>query len=473
MRRPILLFLTVSLITCGFLKMSDAGASLLSMSGQPVLDIHTEPQPGSGAGTVEDGLKQEGQHGKVQKYQYKYTTMPGYFLQADHDTKPAGFDFMANNFGLVDRKYDSDESLPDNGADMTTWQRFEHHITSLNRAVRDEDKRLRRRHGDDDDDEEETQTRYILFFLGRHGNGYHNIAERYYGSLAWDCHFSALDGDPDGVMIWSDAHLSKEGIRQARELNSFWTQQVAKQKMSLPQTWYVSPLDRAMETAQVTFEGLLKGEESQGDKLHAVVMERLREGTGIHTCDRRSDVSYIREHYPSYDATFDPLLTEHDEFWDPDHRETEDALTLRLNRLVDSIMQVDSHERVSITAHSGTIGALLRVMGHRKFPLGTGGVIPVFVKVERTTTLDDDDSSSNPHQTKRHGGSAEGKNHVEPVLNFPDPDAGEDDPNDRSKWPTIPSCPADMDLATVGFQRWNMTLDEFLRGVEDGSVQVD
>lgn len=38
---------------------------------------------------------------------------------------------------------------------------------------------------------------------------------------------------------------------------------------------------------------------------------------------------------------------------------------------------------VSLTAHSGAISSVLNVTGHREFPLKTGAMIPVFLRVER------------------------------------------------------------------------------------------
>merc|ERR1711939_168036 len=444
---------TVSLIVCGLLKASDAGATLLSMNGQKVLDIHTDPDPGA-AETPEQTSD------KPKRYGYKYTTLRGYFLQDDPQTKAQTFDFMKTNFGLVQRPYDSDESLPNKGRGMTPWQRFENHVTSLNHAAK------QKRHGS----EQGSHVRYKLLFLGRHGNGYHNIAERYYGNEAWDCHFSALDGDPDDIMVWSDAHLSKEGRRQAAEVNDFWKAQIKEEKMSLPQAYVVSPLDRALQTAEITFQGLV-------DKFQPTVMERLREGTGIHTCDRRSTVSYVRGRYPEYITTKDPLLTETDEFWDADLREPDDALTARLGKLFDQLMQSGEFreaETISFTSHSGAIGAILRVLGHRPFSLGTGSVIPVLVKMERV------------EPEKRHGGQAEGGKHAE-VDDDADDDVAQDEAKEdedgdtlaetmsvaKSKWGRIPACPADMDLQTVGQKRWGMGLKEFLTGVEDGTVQLE
>ncbi|KIX00627.1 uncharacterized protein Z518_09692 [Rhinocladiella mackenziei CBS 650.93] len=430
--------------------MSDVGASL-GLAGQKVLDVHTDPDPGAG------GNQQEEE--KLKKYIFKYTTLEGYFLQDDPNTKAQDFEFMKTNFGLIQRPYDSDKKLPDHGQGMTSWQRFENHITSLNNAAK------KRRHVSG----RSSTTQHKLLFLGRHGNGYHNIAERYYGNQAWNCHYSALDGDPDGVMTWADAHLSEEGRRQAKEVNAFWKTQIEEQKMNLPQAYYVSPLDRAMETAEITFKGLIPSPGFQ-----PTVMERLREGSGIHTCDRRSPVSYIRRRYPSYITTRDPLLTETDEFWNAVHREPDKALKARMRKFLDTLMRSEENERISFTSHSGAIGAMLKVLGHRQFSLGTGSVIPVLVRVDKIDVIDD-------KRVKRHGGKVEGGKHAQ--LDSAAAAAADDDDNednevedhedDQSKWPTIPSCPADMDLENIGRQRWGMGLDKYLEGVEDGTLKLE
>lgn len=405
------------------------------MSGQRVLDIHTDPDLDAGG---EGGTQHTAGQGLHQKY--RYTTLGGYFLQDEQATNPTGFDFTKTNFGLIDRAYDSDRSLPNNGQDSTGWERFEHHVSQLNEQAKDAS------HGSSPT----SQVCYRLLFLGRHGNGYHNVAERYYGPEAWDCHYSALDGDQEGIMTWADAHLTKEGIRQAKDANTFWKRQIKEQRISLPQSYYVSPLDRAMETANVTFGDL----ETSGQGFRPTVMERAREGTGIHTCDRRSTVTYIKSRFPNFVTTADPLLTETDEFWDPDLRETDEALSIRQGKLLDSIFVKDSNERISVTAHSGAISMLLRAIGHRKFALATGAVIPVLVKAEPV--------SEQP--SRRHGDE-------------PDTVTGgnglEDERGDRSKWQPIPACPAHLNLDTIGQERWDMGLREFLSGVENGTVQIE
>ena len=70
------------------------------------------------------------------------------------------------NFGLIPRAYPSDETLQDVES-KTPWQRFEHYVKTLNGNA-------------------EEGTEYKVLYLGRHGQGYHNVAESRYGTKLWD-----------------------------------------------------------------------------------------------------------------------------------------------------------------------------------------------------------------------------------------------------------------------------------------------
>lgn len=70
------------------------------------------------------------------------------------------------NFGLINRAYDTDAEY-DPGHEKTQWQRFEHKVFRLNR-------------------ESGRNVQYKVLYMGRHGEGYHNVAEAYYGTPAWD-----------------------------------------------------------------------------------------------------------------------------------------------------------------------------------------------------------------------------------------------------------------------------------------------
>lgn len=163
-------------------------------------------------------------------------------------------------------------------------------------------------------------------------------------------------------------------------VSAFWSTQLSLQKVSLPQSYYASPLDRALHTAQLTFSALPTPPEHP---FEPTVKELLREVNGIHTCDRRSSRTYIAEHYPNY--TIETGFAEEDLLWVPDLRESDSALTARLGELLEDIFSHDESIFISMTSHGGAIAAILRVVGHRPFSLRTGAVVPVLVKVEKVS----------------------------------------------------------------------------------------
>lgn len=79
---------------------------------------------------------------------------------------------VSTNFGLIPRSYDTDGDLgvSDTDKDTTQWQRFHHHLNRLNEDCR----------------RDTPNVSYRLVFLGRHGQGYHNVAEDKYGTEEWD-----------------------------------------------------------------------------------------------------------------------------------------------------------------------------------------------------------------------------------------------------------------------------------------------
>ncbi|KAJ5753928.1 uncharacterized protein N7511_008081 [Penicillium nucicola] len=332
---------------------------------------------------------------------YSYTTVPGYFLQDDPSTDPATFDYAKADFGLIAKSYDTEKESENTPSSQ--WQSFAEHIKTLNANP---------------------HQKYKVLFLGRHGEGVHNVAETRYGTKAWDEHWSLLDGDEHGS--WVDARLTEKGIDQAKTAHAAWTEQI-KKGVPAPQTYYVSPLNRCLATAQVTFAGLpipgtepfkpivkevghllpcysviLRAFHSTNPCLwmvycicyamlcYAITLQQyltltqlLRETMGQHTCDKRSPATSIKSEYPEY--SLETGFTETDELWDAKTRESDEDRDARLRRFLDDVFDSDDNIFVSMTAHSGAISSILQVVGHRRFPLATGGVIPVVVAAEKET----------------------------------------------------------------------------------------
>lgn len=189
---------------------------------------------------------------------------------------------MSKDFGLLEKEYEEGGTALDYSREMDTgtqWQRFEREVIRLQKEAK-------------------KGTVYKVLYLGRHGQGVHNVAEKKYGTAEWDVsdpeikekptHFNccnlqatcllnfpkkfhplqatSIDSmlpqrywaaqEGDASSRWVDPHLTATGIEQAHAVHAFWKHQLAVAKTPPPQTYYCSPLYRCLETANLTFTGL-------------------------------------------------------------------------------------------------------------------------------------------------------------------------------------------------------------------------
>lgn len=72
------------------------------------------------------------------------------------------------NFGLIDREYPTDKHFDPKG-EKSQWQRFEAWLSYLNSGCH-----------------KDGSVTYKILFMGRHGEGWHNAAESFYGTPAWN-----------------------------------------------------------------------------------------------------------------------------------------------------------------------------------------------------------------------------------------------------------------------------------------------
>lgn len=181
-------------------------------------------------------------------------------------------------------------------------------------------------------------------------------------------------------MTWADAKLTDRGIKQAETLRDFWRQSMALSNIVAPEQYFVSPLARCLETARLTFADLPLPKDHP---FKPIVTETLREIHGIHTCDRRSPRFWIESAYPNYEI--EASLTEGDELWDLDVRETLEAATERAEIFLEHLFQDSDAVYVSVTTHSGFIRALNAAVGHPDVWVGSSAVVPLLVRGERVT----------------------------------------------------------------------------------------
>jgi broad specificity phosphatase PhoE len=302
----------------------------------------------------------------------EFSTITGYFLQDLNTTNSTTFDYVrfitaalnqayiskiATNFGLINQTYPGIPTCDRNGKPLSQWQQFALELHRLNK-------------------ESAKNVQYKLLFLGRHGEGYHNAAETFYGTPAWNCYWAELNGN--STNSWEDAAIDPLGVAQAQAAHSLWARLIEQQGIETPDTYFTSPLTRCLQTSNITFSGLNL---PRHKPFIPTVKEYLREGISIHTCDRRSNKTYIEQNYPTY--KIESNFVEYDYLWNGVTSETSDAQNLRSFAVLESIFSTPQIGSVlSITSHSGEIASILSVVGHIAFPLNTGAVIPALVKVE-------------------------------------------------------------------------------------------
>ncbi|KAI6034576.1 histidine phosphatase superfamily [Pisolithus microcarpus] len=271
--------------------------------------------------------------------QRSYETVVEYFAQDNPGPVTPGSDFheLLPRFGLID---DSPER----------WSKLMASIQQLNADA-------------------PSHVQYKLFFLGRHGEGYHNFAWEKYGAkvrqcrILCACYWSKLNGD--GELTWGpDPELTLVGEGQADEAHLAWKTEF-QCGLPFPEKLYCSPLTRAIRTNQRSFKGL------NPDGRNTTIVENIREEFGIHTCDKRRTRTYIHETFPEY--LIEAGFTEEDELWTPDVRETWEDVDVRVKTVLDMIFENDKEQCNDLFSRSGC----------RIWFIGALGVIPIVIKATK------------------------------------------------------------------------------------------
>jgi len=275
-----------------------------------------------------------------------YSALNEFFIQDNPASVPTIIGALPPRFGLID---DSKER----------WATFQRKIDELKGNAGE-------------------GVQYKVVFLGRHGQGYHNVAEAKYGTETWDAYWSTLNGDDE--LTWGpDPLLTPLGQSQATEARDAWISELPY-GVPLPEQFFSSPLKRALDTWALTFTVEGKDEVLPEQKRRVTILENCREEYGIHTCDLRSPLSALQTIYPSPTYTFEPDFAEEDPVWRKDERETKAHIALRARAVLDAIFHDPDTTVVSITAHGGFINGFLVAIGRSSYSLPTGGILPVVVK---------------------------------------------------------------------------------------------
>lgn len=274
---------------------------------------------------------------------WTFEIVPNYFKQSLEETDETKFNYFEQHFGI-----------------LKPWSEIISDLHALN-------------------DQSDENTVYKVFLLGRHGQGFHNLANLKYGEKAWNHHWLHLTGD--GEIVWApDPELTELGQAQAID-NNYQLKIELSEGLSLPSKWYSSPFRRSIDTLIGSWEGLV-----DFDKVKPLIKEDFRETLGVHLCDKRSPRSVIEEKYSSFGFVIEDGFEEKDIYFKDDYREKVWEQALRQNKGFQYIFNNSDRlddQLISITSHSGSIRTQLMVLNHRPFAIGTGGMIPVFVKATK------------------------------------------------------------------------------------------
>jgi broad specificity phosphatase PhoE len=177
----------------------------------------------------------------------------------------------------------------------------------------------------------------------RHGEGFHNVAQREWRSKPdWDGASEPYTLDTDPSLSFADAELNEKGKGQAVEL-----QQKTEPHLK-PQLLVVSPMRRATLTGLLAFEPHVKRGE-----LPVLAVETCHERAGRHTCDKRLSKAELAALFPAVDYSM--ISSEDDPFWgDGVTREPWEALATRAGEFIDFVMaRPESH--LAVAAHSAIL----------------------------------------------------------------------------------------------------------------------
>lgn len=292
---------------------------------------------------TDDRKHYEDAHAKLKGERWHFETVPGYFKQLLEETDETQFNYFDEHLGR-----------------MKPWPQIIGEISALNKKS-------------------PANVCYKLFLLGRHGQGYHNLANIKYGEIEWNQYWLHRTGD--GEITWApDPELTDLGLSQAKHNHRQLSVEL-KDGLPLPTQWFSLPFRRSIDTLIGTWDGHVDMEQ-----IKPLIKEDFRETIGVHLCDKRSPRSVIDEKYCGRGFIIEDGFEENDVYFKDDYREKVWEQALRQERGFQYIFDhSDKHadEFVSVTSHSGSIRTQLLVLGHRPFAIGTGGMIPVVVRATK------------------------------------------------------------------------------------------
>ncbi|RLN90755.1 hypothetical protein BBJ28_00015150 [Nothophytophthora sp. Chile5] len=205
----------------------------------------------------------------------------------------------------------------------------------------------------------------VVYFV-RHAEGFHNEADRLYGTERWENELALTE-------TYLDADLTPFGISDAQSKGPPSVKAELERGMPPIERVVVSPLSRAIQTAQNFYA------KDQVPESPFVCLEGCREVMGRHTCDKRRPLSEIKRKFPSVD--FSALTDEEDQLWSPTHRETTEEIEARAREFLLELFDAIPERHVTVVTHSCFIEAVCSVaLGIQRFHPANCEVVPIVLE---------------------------------------------------------------------------------------------
>ncbi|OQR92156.1 phosphoglycerate mutase family, partial [Thraustotheca clavata] len=206
----------------------------------------------------------------------------------------------------------------------------------------------------------------IVYWV-RHAEGYHNAAERLYGTETWDASISKLDE-------YLDASLNEFGMSDA--YNRSIAMALERQDGMPLDRIIVSPLKRTLQTAHLIFR--LNDTQSSLPIVPIVAMESCRETLGVHTCDKRSQKSVMMKAFPKVDWS----LIENDEdiLWTSHHRETNQEIQFRCHQFLNEMFDTFEDKHIAVVSHAGFIQNCMIILNYPDYKPTNCETIPTVIQ---------------------------------------------------------------------------------------------
>ncbi|KAL3674888.1 hypothetical protein V7S43_000814 [Phytophthora oleae] len=185
----------------------------------------------------------------------------------------------------------------------------------------------------------------VVYFL-RHAEGTHNEAHAKYGSPRWEDEFARTEA-------FLDAPLTPFGVKDAQRTGQPSVQSELERGMPPIERVVVSPISRAIQTAQNFFT------KDQVPNEPLTCIESCRETFDCHTCNKRRPLSELKRRFP--DVDFSRLNEEEDQLWSTTHRETKEGIQKRAREFLLELFREIPERYVVVAAHLSIIEAICAV----------------------------------------------------------------------------------------------------------------